>query len=644
MSSQVSPARVSAALQACGFPCSIRWGSTPASPNETNLARGSSPSRSAALSLAMSTAAAPSLICDELPAVTVPSGRKAGLSAASASADVSRRGVSSTPNSTPACGFETSTGTISCSNRPVSIASNARRCDSSEKASSSARTNPHSLAITSDEIPCGTISHRSRSLSDRSPPLEPMGTRDIISTPADTTRSSCPDHTAVAALKFVCIEEPHCRSTVVPQTVPAHNRAEILVRVAGALGRRHDEVARLISAEAGKPMKAARVEAQRAMSTYTFAAVEARKLSGEMVPMDAAQAGEGKLAFTLRLPIGVVGAISPFNFPLNLVAHKIAPALAAGCAVVLKPASQTPLSALFLAELEEEAGLPPGWLNVLVGPAPEIGDVLVDDERVKLITFTGSSGVGWKLKERAPKKRVNLELGNATPVIVASDADVSTTAAKVSQNAFALAGQSCISVQRVYVERSAYDEFVKQLLPLVEALNVGDPADEDTDVGPVIDEDARERILAWIKKSSGQVLTGGELVGELFRPTVIANPGRQDEVSCEEVFGPVCTVTAVDSIDEAIELANGTRYGLQAGIFTATLANALRAAQELEFGGVTVNEAPTFRADQMPYGGVKDSGNTREGPHYAVRELTEERLVVVDLPYFGQDRGNLWRQ
>jgi acyl-CoA reductase-like NAD-dependent aldehyde dehydrogenase len=416
------------------------------------------------------------------------------------------------------------------------------------------------------------------------------------------------------------------------EPLPAHKRAEILVRVAGALGRRQDEVARLISDEAGKPMKAARVEAQRAMSTYTFAAVEARKLSGEMVPMDAAQAGDGKLAFTLRLPIGVVGAISPFNFPLNLVAHKIAPALAAGCAVVLKPASQTPLSALFLAELEEEAGLPPGWLNVLVGPAAELGDVLVDDERVKLITFTGSSGVGWKLKERAPKKRVNLELGNATPVIVAADADVSTAAAKVSQNAFAFAGQSCISVQRVYVERSAYDEFVKQLVPLVEALNVGDPADEGTDVGPVIDEDARERILAWIGTSSGQVLTGGELEGELIRPTVIANPGRGDEVSCEEIFGPVCTVTAVDSIDEAIELANGTRYGLQAGIFTASLANALRAAQELEFGGVTVNEAPTFRADQMPYGGVKDSGNTREGPHYAVRELTEERLVVVDLP------------
>ena len=414
--------------------------------------------------------------------------------------------------------------------------------------------------------------------------------------------------------------------------LPAHKRAEILVRVAGALGRRHEEAAKLISDEAGKPLKAARVEAARAMSTYTFAAVEARKLAGEMVPMDAAQAGEGKLAFTLRRPIGVVGAISPFNFPLNLVAHKIAPALAAGCAVVLKPASQTPMSALLLAELEDEAGLPPGWLNVLVGPASEIGDVLVEDDRVKLITFTGSSGVGWKLKERAPKKRVNLELGNATPVIVVADADVSAAATKVSQNAFAFAGQSCISVQRVYVERGAYDEFVRQLVPLVEGLTVGDPGDEDTDVGPVIDEGARARILEWIKASSGQVLTGGELDGELIRPTVIANPGRGDEVSCEEVFGPVCTVTAVDSIDEAIELANGTRYGLQAGIFTASLDNALRAAQELEFGGVTVNEAPTFRSDQMPYGGVKDSGNTREGPHYAVREMTEERLVVVELP------------
>ena len=242
--------------------------------------------------------------------------------------------------------------------------------------------------------------------------------------------------------------------------LPAHKRAEILVKVAGTLGRRHEEVARTISEEAGKPMKAARVEAARAMSTYTFAAVMARTLAGEMVPMDGSQAGEGKLAFTLRVPIGVVGAISPFNFPLNLVAHKIAPALAAGCPVVLKPATQTPLSALLLAELEEEAGLPPGWLSVVVGPASEIGDVLVEDDRVRLITFTGSGDVGWGIRERAPRKKVNLELGNATPAIVCCDAPPST-AEKLAANSFSFAGQSCISVQRIYVLDDAWDDFVR---------------------------------------------------------------------------------------------------------------------------------------------------------------------------------------
>ena len=418
------------------------------------------------------------------------------------------------------------------------------------------------------------------------------------------------------------------------EPLPAHKRAEILVRVAGFLGRRLDEVARTISAEAGKPFKAAKVEATRAMSTYTMAAVEARKLAGEMVPMDASQAGTGKLAFTLLRPIGVVGAISPFNFPLNLVAHKIAPALAAGCAVVLKPASQTPFSALLLAELETEAGLPPGWLNVLVGPAAEIGDVLVEDERVRAITFTGSSGVGWKLAERAARKRVKLELGNATPVIVEADADLDDAAAKLAANAFSFAGQSCISIQRIYVHRSRYDDLLGRFLPQVAALVVGDPADEATDVGPLIDRDARDRVLAWIeeaRQAGAEILTGGELDGEVLQPTVIANAGPELNVSCEEVFGPVCTVTAYDTLDEAIELANGTRYGLQAGIFTSNVKAALDAAQRLEFGGVMINEAPTFRADQMPYGGVKDSGNTREGPAYAVRELTEDRLVVIDL-------------
>ncbi|HEX7255024.1 MAG TPA: aldehyde dehydrogenase family protein [Gaiellaceae bacterium] len=416
--------------------------------------------------------------------------------------------------------------------------------------------------------------------------------------------------------------------------LPAHKRAEILVRVAGALGRRHDEVARLISDEAGKPMKAARVEASRAMSTYTFSAVEARKLAGDMVPMDASQAGEGKLAFTLRRPHGVVGAISPFNFPLNLVAHKIAPSLAAGCAVVLKPAGQTPLSALLLAELEEEAGLPPGWLNVLVGPSSEIGDVLVEDERVKVITFTGSSGVGWKLAERSPRKRVKLELGNSTPLIVEPDADLEAAVSATAQHGFSFAGQSCISIQRVYVQDAVHDRFVSELVPKVEALKLGDPAEEDTDVGPVIDGDARVRILEWIdeaRAAGAEILTGGELDGDLIRPTVIADAPPQAKVSCEEVFGPVVTVNRYGTIDEAIALANGTKYGLQGGIFTGSIQTAMKAAHELEFGGITVNEAPTFRADQMPYGGVKESGNTKEGPEYAVRELTDERVVVIDL-------------
>jgi acyl-CoA reductase-like NAD-dependent aldehyde dehydrogenase len=418
------------------------------------------------------------------------------------------------------------------------------------------------------------------------------------------------------------------------EPLPAHERGAILDRVAGLLTDRADDAARTISGEAGKPMKAARVEAARAISTYTMAAVEARKLAGDAIPMDASPAGAGKIALTLRVPIGIVGAISPFNFPLNLVAHKIAPALAAGCPVVLKPASQTPLSALLLAELETEAGLPPGWLNVVCGPAGEIGDILVNDERVRLITFTGSAPVGWQLRERAARKRVNLELGNATPVIVAADADLEDAAARLAANAFSFAGQSCISVQRIYVERASYDAFLELFLPRVEALRVGDPADEETDVGPLIAVAERDRVLSWVDEATtrgAQVLAGGTLDGELLRPTVITGAPPDAKVSCEEVFGPVCTVTAFDTLEDAIEQANGTRFGLQAGIFTSNVKSALRAAGELEFGGVTVNEAPTFRADQMPYGGVKDSGNTREGPAYAVREMTEERLVVLQL-------------
>lgn len=415
------------------------------------------------------------------------------------------------------------------------------------------------------------------------------------------------------------------------EPLPAYERAAILDRIAAQLRERHEEVAQTICAEAGKPIKTARAEASRAVSTYTFAAAEARKLAGEMIPMDAAEAGAGKVAFTLRRPIGIVAAISPFNFPCNLVAHKLAPALAAGCPVVLKPASQTPLSALLLAELEQEASLPAGWLNVLVGPPSELGDVLVDDERVRLITFTGSSDVGWGLQERAPHKRVKLELGNSTPVIVTADADLDAAAAKLAVNAFSFAGQSCISVQRIYVARSVHNDFLARFLPRVEALTVGDPAHDETDVGPVIDADAAKRIITWIEEAQGlgaQLLTGGH-EENMIRPTVLGGVPDDAKVSCKEVFGPVAVVNPVDSLDEAIQHANGTEYGLQAGIFTGSIESALRAAEELEFGGVTVNEAPTFRSDQMPYGGVKGSGNTKEGPAYAAREMTEERLVVL---------------
>jgi acyl-CoA reductase-like NAD-dependent aldehyde dehydrogenase len=413
--------------------------------------------------------------------------------------------------------------------------------------------------------------------------------------------------------------------------LPAHERAAILDRGAGLLRERHEDMARTICAAAGKPIKTARVEASRAVSTYTFAAVEARKLAGDVVPMEASEAGEGKIAFTLRRPVGIVGAISPFNFPCNLVAHKLAPALAAGCPVVLKPASQTPLSALLLAELEQEAGLPAGWLNVLVGPSGDIGDVLVEDERVRMITFTGSSGVGWGIAGRAAQKRVRLELGNSTPVVVAADADLDLAASKLAANAFSFAGQSCISVQRIYVERPVLDGFLERFVPKVETLVVGDPADDATDVGPVIDEGSRTRIADWVDEAqaAGAKLLVGTTAADPLGPIVLAEAPETAHVVCDEVFGPVCVVNAVDSLEDAYERANGTEYGLQAGIFTGSIATALAAAQALDFGGVTVNEAPTFRADQMPYGGVKGSGNTKEGPAYTIREMTEERLVVL---------------
>jgi len=359
----------------------------------------------------------------------------------------------------------------------------------------------------------------------------------------------------------------------------------------------------------------------------------ARTLTGEMVPLDASDAGAGKLGFVLRVPVGVVGAISPFNFPLNLVAHKVAPAIAAGCAVVLKPASQTPFSAIKLADLLlDECGLPAGWLDVVTGSGGEVGNAIVDHPDIALVTFTGSPPVGWGIRERAPRKRVGLELGNNAPVIIEPSGDWRTAAAKIKVAGFSHAGQSCISTQRVFVHRSIHDDFAATLVDAVRELVVGDPLDEATDVSALIAPSEAERVKSWIDDAvagGAKVLTGGEVDGRLLEPTVLTDVTPDMKVCSEEVFGPVVALAAYDDVDDALRLANDTHYGLQAAIFTNELDVALRAIKTLDFGGVLVNEVPTWRTDQMPYGGLRDSGNTREGPAYSVREMTEERLIVI---------------
>ena len=414
----------------------------------------------------------------------------------------------------------------------------------------------------------------------------------------------------------------------------AWKRAEILDRAAQLLAQRTEELARIIATESAKPIKTARVEAQRAVSTFTFAAVAARTLAGDVVPMDASAAGDGKLAFTLRVPIGVVGAISPFNFPLNLVAHKLAPAIAAGCPVVLKPASQTPLSAITLARLLlDECGLPAGQLNVVTGGGGTVGNAIVDHPDIALITFTGSPEVGWGIRARAARKKVGLELGNNAPLIIEPSADVETAAKKVSVAGFSHAGQSCISTQRIYVHESVRTRFLDALVPLVDGLVVGDPLDEATDVSALISTGERDRVQSWVDDAvaaGAEILAGGKVREDgVLAPTVLGGVTPDMRVCADEVFGPVVGVASYAALDDALRLANDSRYGLQAAIFTADLGDALRAARTLDYGGVLVNEVPTFRADQQPYGGNRDSGNTREGPQWAVREMTEERLVVI---------------
>jgi acyl-CoA reductase-like NAD-dependent aldehyde dehydrogenase len=415
---------------------------------------------------------------------------------------------------------------------------------------------------------------------------------------------------------------------------PQYERAAVLERAAELAGERVEDLAATIAAEAGKPIKTATVEAQRCVGTLEFSAVEARKLTGGTVPMEASAAGAGKLGLMLRVPYGVVGAISPFNFPLNLVAHKLGPAIAAGNAVVLKPAGQTPISALKLAALLLEAGLPDGWLSVVPGPGSKVGNAIVEHDLTRAITFTGSAPVGWGIRSRVPHKKVNLELGSNAPLIVNDDGDWEAAAAKAQIHAFSHAGQSCISIQRVLVHEAVADDFKARLVADVEKLKVGDPLDPETDVGPLITPDDRDRVKGWVDEAvaaGAELLTGGELVdeGRCLAPTLLGSPPKDAKVWCEEIFGPVATIDTFSSFGEALEMANDSKFGLQAGVFTRDIGRGLEAAKTLEFGGVLINEVPTFRADQQPYGGVKDSGNTREGPAYAVYELTEERFVTL---------------
>jgi acyl-CoA reductase-like NAD-dependent aldehyde dehydrogenase len=462
----------------------------------------------------------------------------------------------------------------------------------------------------------GRFQDRGKQLSVRNP-----FTGDIVATVA---RAGLDD-----------VEEAVARARDHLPPPPAHVRAAVLERAARLVADRAESFARTICLEAGKPIRQARGEVSRCVDTLTFSAAEARTLSGEMVPMDASAAGTGHLGVVLHEPVGVVGAISPFNFPLNLVAHKVAPAIAAGCPVVLKPASATPLSALLLAGTLSDAGLPDGFLAVVIGGGSDVGNALVEHTAVPLISFTGSPAVGWDIRARVPRKHVALELGNSTPAIVMADADLDLAAARLAASGYTHAGQSCISVQRVYVQREVADAFRDRFVAAVEALVAGDPMDEATDLGPVIDTESRTRVLDWIgeaRRGGARVLAGGGERDGLVAPTVLDRITPGMKVSAQEVFGPLVGLAEFAGVDEAIDLANSSPYGLQAGIFTSSPDRAFGWARRLQFGGITINQTPTFRADQQPYGGVKDSGNTREGPRYAVRTMTEPRLVVMSLP------------
>jgi acyl-CoA reductase-like NAD-dependent aldehyde dehydrogenase len=414
--------------------------------------------------------------------------------------------------------------------------------------------------------------------------------------------------------------------------LPSWRREQVLDGIAARIANRREELARTIALEAGKPIKTARVEVDRAVFTFQIAAEESKRIYGEIVPLDWLPGNEGRVAHVRRVPLGPITGISPFNFPLNLVAHKVAPALAAGNPILLRPASQTPVSSLLLGEIVLEAGWPEQAIAVLPC-STDTARPLVEDDRIKLLTFTGSPIVGWGLKARAGRKRVTLELGGNAAVIVNDDADVAYAAERVAWGGFAFAGQTCISVQRVFVHDAVYDEFVAELLPRVESLKVGDPLDAETDLGPLIDQANAERVEEWLEEAragGATVLTGGERDGNVWRPTVLADAGEDLRVSCEEAFAPLVGLTRFSDVGEAIDAAGRSEFGLQAGIFTNDMRVVEQAADRIDVGGLMVNDVSTFRIDHMPYGGVKSSGFGREGLRYAIEEMTELKLLTFN--------------
>ncbi|MDN4492256.1 aldehyde dehydrogenase family protein [Ureibacillus aquaedulcis] len=411
----------------------------------------------------------------------------------------------------------------------------------------------------------------------------------------------------------------------------AYERASILEHIAQLFHENRTKAAEIISLEASKPMKFALGEIDRTIETYKFAAEEAKRLTGEIIPMDAARNGANRFGYTIEEPLGVIGAITPFNFPQNLVAHKVGPAIAAGNTIVLKPASQTPLSALFLAELIDQTALPKGAFNVVTGSGRIVGDALVESDKVKMITFTGSPAVGIGIREKAGLKKVALELGSNSGLIIDRGVDLTQIVPKCVTGAFSNQGQVCISLQRTYVMDELFDDFIAQFVEATKKLVVGDPLDEKTDVSAMIHSAEQERALSWVQEAienGAEVVTGGEIEDGVFLPTIITNVAAHSKVSCQEVFAPIVIVNRISSIEEGIDAVNDSNYGLQAGIFTNDIQTAFKASKKLHVGGVIINDVPTYRVDQMPYGGVKESGTGKEGLKYAIHEMTETKLVI----------------